>query len=439
MYVSRLVYIVCLLEAVLWVQPNFALSNQRDMAKLLQSQTHQLNELAQNAAKDNTFSVLQKQLQMVAREQEMVARANIQIHNMQTALLDKASAKQTTVNRAQLLLPQLLVGHDNGGNGDCGGAAGKAQGKEAGVANGAVPLMSSNQAYTVACCLLIACMTVLFNESSPLPEQASETNASAAATAASAASSEEEDSAPVAVVKRPRDEDKSNNKEGRRGRKRARLGERAASPVPCHQAKKNNSHNNNKRRCKSDTVSIQSVASEESIVCSPTLSLSSGADSPSPVPIISSSSVFSTLPPELACEFEAEHAFYFHGIACNPSVPQQQQQQQPVSPVSAYPMYDRLGNATTAIVPEPQPQRIAVIDPALLLVEPGTPDLPQQDEGFTPSVSSGHGSVVDEEEEESTAASAPTTTTAAPAVATVTAPLFGVSNVEPLLQDDYFC
>lgn len=49
MYVSRLVYMVCLLEAVLWFQPNFALSNQRDMTKLLQTQTLKLNELAQNA------------------------------------------------------------------------------------------------------------------------------------------------------------------------------------------------------------------------------------------------------------------------------------------------------------------------------------------------------------------------------------------------------
>ena len=49
MYVSRLVYVVCLLEAVLWFQPNFALNNQRDMTKLLQTQTLQLNELAQNA------------------------------------------------------------------------------------------------------------------------------------------------------------------------------------------------------------------------------------------------------------------------------------------------------------------------------------------------------------------------------------------------------
>ena len=49
MYVSRLVYVVCLLEAVLWFQPNLALSNQRDMTKLLQTQTLKLNELAQNA------------------------------------------------------------------------------------------------------------------------------------------------------------------------------------------------------------------------------------------------------------------------------------------------------------------------------------------------------------------------------------------------------
>ena len=48
MFVSRLVYFVCLLEAVLWVQPNFALNNQRDMTILLQTQTHHLNELVQN-------------------------------------------------------------------------------------------------------------------------------------------------------------------------------------------------------------------------------------------------------------------------------------------------------------------------------------------------------------------------------------------------------
>ena len=37
MFVSRLVYFVCLLEAVLWGQPNFALNNQRDMTILLQT------------------------------------------------------------------------------------------------------------------------------------------------------------------------------------------------------------------------------------------------------------------------------------------------------------------------------------------------------------------------------------------------------------------
>jgi len=432
MYVSRLVYIVCLLEAVLWIQPNFALSNQRDMAKLLQSQTHKLNELAQNAAKDNTFSVLQKQLEMAAREQEMVARANLQIRNMQTALLDKVAAKQTTVNRAQLL-PQLLVGHDDGGNSECGGAAGKVEG-EKGVANGAVPLMPSNQAYTVACCLLVACITLFLNESSPLPET-SESNTAEAVT---------ED-----ALKRPRDADNDEDddcavvEEGRHGRKRARLGVHTTSPVQSLQANKKKNCCNNKRRCKSDTVSsrmavddsdmVQSVASEESIACSPTLSLSSGADSPKDIQVSSPNSVpvavsgvFSTLPPELACEFEAEHAFYFHGIACpsGNAVPQQA-----MPPVSVYPIYDRVAAAAAAAVSisEPQPQRITAIDPAVLLVEPSTPELPQQDDGFTPSLSSGQSSEVDDEEEE---------TTSAPVTTAVAAPLF---NVEPLLQDEYFC
>jgi len=412
MYVSRLVYIVCLLEAVLWVQPNFALSNQRDMAKLLQTQTHKLNELAQNAAKDNTIAALQKQLEVVAKMQEMAVHENMQVHNMQTALLDRA-ARQPSVSRVQRQ-PQLFIGHDQGGQGDCGDA-GKAKG-EKGVENGAVPLMSRSQAYAVACCLLAACLNVLMNDSSSLPEA----NEPAAAAAADSNSS---------ATKRPRDDndgdddDDDDAKEVRRGRKHARLGVRVPSPVQFSQA--NNCHS--KHRSESEVCSCaanDSDMSEDAVLCSPTVSLSSDASSPkellisSPNPVSAVSSVFSTLPPELSGEFEAQHALYFHGIACPSGSSPSVAVLPPVSPV--YPsltvsMFDQM-------IPT-QPQQVAAIDPALLMVEPHTPETSQQDEGFTPSVSSGNGSEVDDAEE---------------ADPPQPAPLFGAA-LESLIQDDFFC
>jgi len=435
MYVSRLVYIVCLLEAVLWVQPNFALSNQRDMAKLLQTQTVKLNELAQNAAKDNSFAGFQKHLEMIAKEQQMVARANIQIHNTQTALVDKVTEKQGTVNQGQRI-SQFIVGRD--GKGERGGVAGDG---EKGVENGAVPVFASSQAYLVACCLLVAGASAFMNESSPVPESS---ESSSAETDSAAAAEAEEESA-VARMKRPRDLEDSEEaelaavsveegKESRRGRKRARLGVRVTSSVQQYnQAKKNNCHS--KRRCsgnarsrETEVVTSQAVVSDETILCSPSVSLSSDASSPrdshvsSPSPAHVASGMFSTLPPELACEFEAEHALYFHGIACpsssspalnllspNPSVGMSS-----YAPVST-PLFEHL-------VVQPT-QRVVAIDPALLLVEPRSPELFQQDDGFTPSVSSGQGSEIDESEETK---------------ATVPAPLFDVS-LEPLLQDQCFC
>jgi len=344
MYVSRLVYIVCLLEAVLWVQPNFALSNQRDVANLLQSQTHKLNELAQNAAKDNTLSVLQKQQEVVAKVHEMVIRQNIQVHNMQTAVLDNAAAKQTAISRVQRQ-PQLFVGHHHqDGQTDCGDT-GKANG-EKGVENGAVPLMSRSQAYAVACCLLMACLNVFMNESSPLPE-ASQSNATPAAAA----------NANNGAVKRPRDvnddeveeEEEEEAKEDRRKRKHARLGMHASSSVQFSQEKMNKTQRKHCSKsdvtsCAAEAVVSESDVTEEAIVSSPTVSMSSDVSSPkepqisSPNSVSTVSGVFSTLPPELSGEFEAEHALYFHGISCpggsvNPSV----NVLPPVSPISMYP------------------------------------------------------------------------------------------------------
>jgi len=66
---------------------------------------------------------------------------------------------------------------------------------------------------------------------------------------------------------------------------------------------------------------------------------------------------------------------------------------------------------------------VVAIDPALLIVEPLSLDLPQHDDSFPASESSGNGSEVDDVEDENVAASAP---------------LFSLS-LEPLVQDEFFC
>jgi len=426
MYVSRLVYIVCLLEAVLWFQPNFALSNQRDMAKLLQSQTHKINELAQNAAKESPLSVIQKQLDMIAKEQEMVARENIQVHNMQTALLDKASTKQqTTVDQVQRM-PRLLVGQKEDGN-----LVGNAEGEGKGVPNGAVPLMTNSQAYMIVCCVLAACAT-LVNGSSPVCSESSETRSEEEEEEVAIAAAIAESAASCSVaMKRSRDNEeddeeiaKANEEDGKvwRGRKQARLGVQAPSSVHHpNQANKNwysesRSFVNSRRNCDSEVVASPGVASEECIVSSPVMSMSSDASSPSvssPSAVSVSSGVFSTLPPELAYEFEAEHSFYFHGIAC-PCTGSPSSVNVVPSPPPVTPLLHR-------VVSQPS-QYVATIDPAILLDPAICAHHLEQDDCLTSSVSSGQSSEIDDAEDDRM----------------ISAPLFGV-NMEQMLQDQSFC
>jgi len=449
MYVSRLVYIMALLEAVLWIQPNFALSWQHDMTKLLQTQTDNLNQLAQNVAKDNIASALfQKQAEIVARELEMVARANVQIRNSQTELLDKGAVKQTTSFNPTQNLPQMIAkangGGDKGNQGTVSGenaAAGVGIRAGAGaVANGAVPLMSSSQAYAIACCVLLACFSAFSTEFSSILES-SDSDVSSAASP---------------VMKRPRDEEESESDDGeedecvtnvadvkdsRRERKRARLGVHEASSVHFGQAKKksnnNNNNNNNHKRhtksndsCNSPCFSSSEVVSDDSIVCSPTASISSGAASPKELSPFSmspsntmASSLFSTLPPEMACDFEAEHALYFHGIACPNSN---------ASPMMSAPMTLVHPCAVSTVASSPvmdspvfdHTPRVTGIDPALLM-EPSE-EHEEVDED-------------DDETEESTAATvAAATSVPTTASAVANAPLFGIA-LEPFVQDVFYC
>jgi len=432
MYVSRLVYIVCVLEAVLWIQPNFALSDQRDMANLLQTQNVKFNELAQNAAKDNTLSVLQKHLALIAKEQEMVARANIEVHNSQTALFDKDTSKQTCLNTAQQF-PQVHAGRgvDNKGESATAAAVGD---NNKGEKNGVVPVFSSNQAYLVACCLLVASASVFMNGSSPNSET-SESSVESSAIDDDDVVVEDDDDAEIegTPAKRPRDVSVSDGddefaamnaeeaKESNHGRKHARLGMHATSSVQqrSQAKKKNNCHSKNRSKGIS-----HSHAGDETVLCSPEISLSSDASSPSEYPVSSpspmplASGMLNTLPPELACEFEAEHALYFHGIACPSSSSPALNM---VSPVGIHsfsatnPLFDRMVAQQT--------QRVTAIDPALLLVEPPTPELYQQGDSFSSTVSSGQESEIDESEEVKTE---------------VPVPLFGVA-METLVQDQCFC
>jgi len=425
--VSRLVYIVCLLEAVLWAQPNFALSDQRDMARLLQSQTLKLSELAQNAAKDNAVAVFQKQFERIAKEQDMITRNNIRIHNMQKVLLDKSSTKQTPVNQVQRM-PQLPIGRGEDGKGELGGVAGT--GEKGVEKNGAVPIFSSSQAYVVACCLLVASASALMNESSPVPDD-SETNTESDMVA-------ETDRASCPATKRRREDvdddddddeiaaiDIEESKESRRGRKHARLGVQATSLVQQRsQAKNNDCHNKPRFNGNFHSHESEVATNEETILCSPSVSLSSDASSPSeshissPNPVSTMSGMFSTLPPELVCEFEGEHSLYFHGIVCPSSSSPALNIPSPISSVPVNPF-----SSVSAPLFDHTSQRVTAIDPALLLVEPRSPELFQQDDDFTPSVSSGQDSEIDESEEVKTSAPAP---------------LFGVS-LEPLLHSQCFC
>jgi len=422
--VSRLVYMMALLEAVLWIQPNFALSWQHDMTKLLQTQTDNLNQLAQNVAKDNiAAAMLQKQAEIVARELEMVARANVQIRNTQTALLDKGAAKQASSFNPTQNLPQLIAQASGGGDtGNNRAVAGKsaAGAGAAGATSGAVPLMSSSQASAVACCIVIAIYTAFSHEFNNAIPESSDSDASAAASPAGNS----------VVMKRLRDEEDEEEEESddecvttttpsadvnncRRGRKRARLGVHAASSVHFGQDKNKNNH---KRTMSNDSYESPCFSDDSSIACSPTASIGSGAVSPqlSPVPTLSSlpSTLLSTLPPEMACDFELEHALYCHGIAR--SSPVVSAPMTPVHPcmmpeISASPVVE------TPIYEHAHP-RVIGIDPALLM-EP-----------------SEHSAEDDDEEEEAqgqTAAAAATTSSVA------NGPLFGIA-MEPMVQDVFY-
>jgi len=435
MYVSRLVYMIALLEAVLWIQPNFALSWQHDMTKLLRTQTDNLNQLAQNVGGGNAVSaVFQKQVEMIARELEMIERANVQVRNSQASLLDKGAAKQATNFNPTQILPQQFAEANYGGNKGSHGAISGKSAKE-GVTSGAVPLMSSSQAYAVVCCVLIACFTAFSNEFVSVSESSDSDS--------SVVSSPSNESG----MKRPRDCDKEEEetsaadesedesviasadvKESRRGRKRARLGVHATSSVHFGQAKKNS----RKRYAKKDNIpscSGSEIASDESVLSSPTSSVFSPKEMQISTPVCSmSSGLYSTLPPEMACDFEAEHAFYFHGISHACSVNSSAMVSVPVSPihtctvpvVSASPSLESssvYSHAAPAIA-----HQVTAIDPALLM-EPGSPDLEQQNASFTmSSVSSGEDNSEDDESESSVDSNAP---------------LFNVA-VEPLMQDVFY-
>jgi len=459
MYVSRLVYLMALLEAVLWIQPNFALSWQHDMTKLLQTQTDNLGQLVQNAAKENIAAAMfQKQLEMVAREQEMIARGNIQVRNTQAALLDKGDTKQkTNVDPAQHMTQLLAGANDGGGENRRGGnAEGTKAATNAGekgvVANGAVPIISGTQAYAVACCILIACISAFSNDFNIVSESSdSDASSSVAASPSDAA-----------AYKRPhsdeeQEEEGDDNEENdcRRERKRVKLGARVASAVQSNQALKKKKKNYHKRHAKSEDLtprgespfSFSEVVSDDSVACSPVVSVSSGAASPkdsrvsSPVPLSPvPSSVFSTLPPEMAGDFEAEHAFYFHGISCPASTPAVTTSTStsnsnsnsnatmntlvpiPVSPVRAYTLSSIL---SSPILDSPMYEhnsvhRVSAIDPALLMEQPSS----RQNAGFSASE---HSSEVDDDTENTETA----------VVNTTSAPLFGVS-LEPMIQEIFY-
>jgi len=391
---------MALLEAVLWIQPNFALSWQHDMTNLLRTQTDNLNQLAQNAARDHIAqAVSQKQAELIARELEMVARANVQIRNTQTALLDKGPAKPSAKFNPRQNLPQLFaIANDGGDKGNRGAISGKSV-KDA-ATSGAVPLMSNSQAYAVACCVIIACFSAFSNEFNSVPDSSDSD--------ASSVSSPVNDDDDDAAMKRPRDDDDAEDggvvdekkavvlseedsvttsADGKRGRKRAKLDVHAPSAVHFGQAKKKNCHKRRvaKNISESESLGFNSpeIASDDSLVCSPV----------SPVP--ASSGLFSTLPPEMVSSFEAEHACYFHGISCptsvsSPKTPVHSYSMMPVisaSPSLGSPMYDHDSFGQ---------QRVTAIDPALLM-EPGSP---QQEASFTASVSSEHSSEVAAEDEE---------------------------------------
>jgi len=442
MYVSRLVYFMALLEAVLWIQPNFALSWQRDMTKLLQTQTDNLGQLVQNVAKENVgVGFFQKQLEMIAREQEMAARANEQLRNMRDTLQDKGTAKQAANANPTQHLPQFLAGANDGG--DKGGAiaVGDVNGKH-GEANGAVPLFSSSQAYAVACCVLIACVTAFSNEMNSVPESSDSEESSAIPS-------------PVdeSLMKRPRDSDEAaaesdcdesctTNADVKRERKRARLGMHVTSDVHLSQAKRKNNH---KRHTKNETnlrrssnspcspcFNTSEVASDDSIMCSPNSTLSSGAESPVSV-TYASCGAFSTLPPEMANDFEAEHAFYFHGISC-PNSSSNSVMQCPVTPMHTtynVPVISASPSLETPVYASviDGSQHVTAIDPAILM-EPTSPRLSQEDNNFTTNnvSTSDHSSEADEENDE-----------CQPPPSVVTnAPMFGVT-IEPLVHDMIYC
>jgi len=440
--VSRLVYMMALLEAVLWIQPNFALSWQHDMTQLLQTQTDNLSQLAQNVARDN-IPMFQKQLEIIARELEMVARANEQIRNTQADLLDKGAARQASNFNPTERLPQLFAEANGGGGGSREHgttAAGKSAAGAGSATSGAVPVVSNSQAYLVACCVLFVCFSAFSNEFSTTISESSDSDSVASPADGSSA------------LKRPHEEEEEEQaedsddecdttcasvKDCRRGRKRARLGAHVASSVHFGQAKKNNRHinkrhmkSNDANNCKaevpcfSSSSSSSEVVSEDSILCSPTTSVSSGVASPMPVPVMAST-VFSTLPPEMACDFEAEHSCYFHGIAC--PINSTPVMSTPVSPVHTYattspisaspvldsPMFDH--NADMA-------QRVIAIDPALLMD------------------SSEHNSDAEDESTSENATAVAASAENATAISAVigNAPLFGVS-MEPLVQDVFYC
>jgi len=262
------------------------------------------------------------------------------------------------------------------------------------------------------------------NESSSIPQ-----------TPESAEATVDAENADGTAMKRPRDACDDDDevavsveepKQERRGRKHARLGVHATSSVqqPSQAKKKKNGHYNKRRSARNpatEVVASPVVKSEDVILCSPTVFSSDAASSPrdssvmSPASVSAASRVFSTLPPELAGEFSAEHAMYFHGIACPSS-------NSPVLSMVPPPMSVDSFASTTPLFEHTH--RVVAIDPALLLVEPHSPeDLFQQDDGFTPSISSGQDSEVEDPEESKTA---------------TPAALFGVT-LEPIVNDQCFC
>ena len=192
------------------------------------------------------------------------------------------------------------------------------------VPNGAVPLLTQEQAVAFAACLLAACWNALVNDTparaEPLPPQ----TCPAAAQAESAQADEAQ------AHKRARDEDKH---EEQRETKKARRSDCAPAATRVYNQKTNQEttmycHQQQQpqpqHQQQLQPPQLQPLPrGEDTVLCTPLLSLSaastpdSSISSPQSAQQITSgmTSMMCTLPAGLAEVFEAERACYQHGIA----------------------------------------------------------------------------------------------------------------------------